>query len=72
MKYLTLVYNLQQNWMDKIGIGGIRVYASADNVWMWTQHAGIDPRMSLVGGYEVGAYAYPYMRTMSLGVNVTF
>ena len=33
---------------------------------------GIDPRMSLVGGYEVGAYAYPYMRTMSLGVNVTF
>ena len=72
VKNLTLGYNLPQKWMDKIGIGGIRVYASADNVWMWTQHAGIDPRMSLVGGYEVGAYAYPYMRTMSLGVNVTF
>ena len=72
VKNLTLGYNLPQKWMDKIGIGGIRVYASADNVWMWTQHAGIDPRMSLVGGWEVGAYAYPYMRTMSLGVNVTF
>ena len=59
--------------MDKIGIGGIRVYASLDNFWMITEHqGGWDPRTSLVGGFEVGAFTYPYMRTCSLGVNVTF
>ena len=72
VKNLTLGYNFPQKWMDKIGIGGIRVYASFDNFWMLTTHKGIDPRMSLVGGMDVGAMAYPYMRTCSLGVNVTF
>ena len=32
---------------------------SADNLFMITSHSGIDPRMSLVGGYDVGAYAFP-------------
>ena len=72
VKNLTLGYNFPQKWMDKIGIGGIRVYASMDNFWMLTTHKGIDPRMSLTGGMDVGAMAYPYMRTCSLGVNVTF
>ena len=43
-----------------------------DNFWTLTTHKGIDPRMSLVGGLDVGAMVYPYMRTCSLGVNVTF
>ena len=72
VKNITLGYNFPQKWMDKIGIGGIRVYASLDNFWMLTTHKGIDPRMSLVGGMDVGAMAYPYLRTCSLGVNVTF
>ena len=72
VKNITVGYNFPQRWMDKIGIGGIRVYASLDNFWMITSQSGIDPRMSLVGGIEVGAMAYPYMRTCSLGVNITF
>ena len=72
VKNITVGYNFPQKWMDKIGIGGIRVYASLDNMWLITSQSGIDPRMSLVGGIEVGAMAYPYMRTCSLGVNVTF
>ena len=73
VKNITVGYNFPQKWMDKIGIGGIRVYASLDNFWMITEHqGGWDPRTSLVGGFEVGAFTYPYMRTCSLGVNVTF
>ena len=71
VKNITVGYNFPQKWMDKIGIGGIRVYASLDNFWMICKD-GIDPRMSLTGGLDVGAMAYPYMRTCSLGVNVTF
>ena len=71
VKNITVGYNFPQKWMDKIGIGGIRVYASLDNFWMICKD-GIDPRMSLTGGLDVGAMPYPYMRTCSLGVNVTF
>ena len=71
VKNITVGYNFPQKWMDKIGIGGIRVYASLDNFWMICKN-GIDPRMSLTGGLDVGAMSYPYMRTCSLGVNVTF
>ncbi len=72
VKNITVGYSFPQKWMDKIGIGGIRVYASLDNMWMITAHKGIDPRMSLTGGMEVGAMTYPYMRSCSLGVSVTF
>ena len=72
VKNITVGYNFPQKWMDKIGIGGIRVYASLDNMWLITSKSGIDPRQSLVGGMEVGAMGYPQMRTCSLGVNITF
>lgn len=72
VKSLVLGYTFPKNWLRKLAVSEVRVYASADNMWILTQHAGFDPRMSLVGGLEVGAYAYPYMRTMSLGLTVTF
>ncbi len=71
VKNITVGYNFPDKWMKKIGIDGIRVYASLDNFWMICKD-GIDPRMSLTGGLDVGAMAYPYMRTCSLGLNITF
>ncbi len=72
IKNLTLGYNLPDRWMQKCGIGGVRVYVSGDNVALLTAKSGFDPRMSMTGGFEVGAMVYPQMRTWSLGVNVTF
>jgi len=72
VKNITVGYNFPQRWMDKIGIGGIRVYASLDNMWLITSQSGIDPRMDITGGWAVGRGTYPYMKTCSLGVNVTF
>ncbi len=71
VKNITVGYNFPQKWMDKIGIGGIRVYASLDNMWLICRN-GIDPRNSIVGGFDVGGFTYPMMRSCSLGVNVTF
>lgn len=39
---------------------------------MFSAGPGIDPSMSLTGGMDVDAYSYPVMRTISIGVNVTF
>ena len=58
--------------MDRWGLGGIRFYVSGDNLWFVSAKNGVDPRRAIDGGYGVGAYQYPAMRTWSLGVNVTF
>ncbi|GAA4441541.1 TonB-dependent receptor [Ravibacter arvi] len=72
VKNLTLGYTLGNSVLEKIKTKSIRVYASADNIAMFTSHSGIDPRMSLVGGMEVGAAVYLPMSTFSVGVNVNF
>jgi len=70
VKSLTFGYTLPNKLLQKYKIASLRVYTSVDNVLMLTSHSGIDPRMSLVGGLEIGAYAYPTMRTISFGVNL--
>jgi TonB-linked SusC/RagA family outer membrane protein len=72
VKNLSIGYNLPASLLSKIKASNFRVFASADNVAMFTGHSGYDPRMSLVGGLEVGAYGYPYMSTVSMGINLTF
>lgn len=72
VKNLTLGYNFSSSIVERIKAKNIRVYASADNIAMFTSHSGIDPRMSLVGGMEVGAAVYLPMSTMSVGINVNF
>ncbi len=70
LKNITLGYTVPKKLLQKYRINNMRLYFSADNLLMVTSHSGIDPRMSLVGGFEVGAYTYPSMRTISFGVNL--
>ena len=72
VKNLALGYTLKSSILEKIKAKSLRVYASADNIAMLTSHSGIDPRMSLVGGMEVGAAVYLPMSTFSVGLNVNF
>lgn len=72
IKNISVGYNLPAKYLQKVKASNIRIFASADNVAMITGHSGFDPRMSLVGALEVGAYAYPYMSTVSMGVNIDF
>lgn len=72
VKNLSIGYNVPTRLLDKFKASNFRIFASADNIAMISGHSGFDPRMSLVGGLEVGAYAYPYMSTVSMGVNLSF
>ena len=71
-KNVTLGYTVPKIFTQKYDISALRFYVSADNLFMFAGASGIDPRMSLVGGFEVGAYAYPTMRTVSFGINLDF
>jgi TonB-linked SusC/RagA family outer membrane protein len=70
VKNITAGYTLPGELLKKYKISALRLYVSADNLFMVTSHSGIDPRMSLVGGLDAGAYAFPSMRTISFGVNL--
>jgi len=71
-KNITIGYTFPETWLSKYKVKRLRIFASGDNLLMFTSHSGIDPRQSLVGGWEVGAYSYPTMRTFSGGINLEF
>jgi hypothetical protein len=72
IRNITLGYSLPVSWASRAGLSRLRVYASADNLYMLSEYKGVDPRMSLTGGRDVGEFTYPYLRVFNLGVNVEF
>jgi TonB-linked SusC/RagA family outer membrane protein len=72
IKNITVGYNLPEAWGSKVGLSSLRVYVSADNLYMKSEYKGIDPRMSLTGGNDVLQFTYPYLRVFNLGVTLNF
>lgn len=72
LKNITIGYTIPQKVLERFKMKRVRVYASGDNLNLFTSHSGIDPRMSLIGGLEVGGYSYPTMRTFTFGLNIDF
>ena len=71
LRNITLGYSFPKAWMNKLGIGGIRVYVTGDNVALFSKRQGFDPRVSLSGGN--GSFGgYSPMRVVSGGINLTF
>ena len=73
VKNIAIGYTLPKKTLAKVlFVESLRFYGSVDNMWVFSAKSGVDPRMSLIGGLDVGAFTYPYMRTMNLGVNIVF
>ena len=73
VKNITLGYSLPARWAKSwAGFSNIRVYVSADNLYMLSEYRGIDPRMSLTGGNDVSQFTYPYLRVFNVGINIEF
>ena len=79
LNQLQVGYNLPQSMMDNWGIGGIRVYLQAQNLFTITNYSGLDPALSsasnddlgdLWNGYDFGQY--PNSRVISFGINAQF
>jgi len=69
LQNITLGYSFPEQWMKKIKISNLRVYAVADNVALWAARKGLDPRQ----GYATNASQnYSPMRTISGGLSITF
>ena len=49
----------------------LRIYATADNLGLWSKRQGFDPRVAMAGSDdEYGGYSP--MRVISGGINLTF
>ena len=70
LQNINFGYTLPQHITQKIGISRLRIYLACENVWLWSQRQGLDPRQSFTG--NAGAGYYSPVRTISGGLNVTF
>ena len=80
LQSINLGYTLPQKWVKKIGLGSMRIYAAAENIWFWSKREGFDPRHSF-GGLQTtdrhstsmpSGVAYAPIRTISGGLQVSF
>lgn len=69
LKNLSVGYNLPQQWLKNIYVSRATVYVSGENLFEFSKIKGAyDPESA---GKD-GAMMYPFQRTYSIGVNVTF
>lgn len=76
LKSISAGYTFPKQWIKRLGLTNLRVYASADNIAYWTARKGFDPRNSLAGSTVSGAEptsvgTFP-KRAISGGIQVQF
>jgi TonB-linked SusC/RagA family outer membrane protein len=65
VKNIQLGYTLPKHISQKFFVEALKIYASADNLLTFTKFPGLDPEVA-------AGVAYPAVRQVSLGINVTF
>ncbi|MCC8187124.1 MAG: TonB-dependent receptor [Bacteroides sp.] len=69
LKNLTIGYNIPRVWLNRIGLSQASVYVSGENLLTFTPLKGaLDPEAA----EKKGEMVYPFQRTYSIGINVTF
>jgi TonB-linked SusC/RagA family outer membrane protein len=73
IKQIQVGYSLPKSILDKIHIGGFRIYGSLEDFFTITKYIGFDPEVTGVGsslGVDKGSY--PTSKKIVFGVNVSF
>ncbi len=70
LKTTELSYTMDSPWMKKIGLGGGRIYLNGENLFFWSKLPD-DREAALSGGSNVQG-AYPTVKRINLGIDLTF
>ena len=80
LKALTIDYSLPQAWVSKLGLSGLKIYFTGENLFTFSNICeNFDPEVIKGGdvdlkdrkGEEQG-YSYPMLKTYTVGLNVSF
>ncbi|MFN3941990.1 MAG: SusC/RagA family TonB-linked outer membrane protein [Flavobacterium sp.] len=73
---LTFGYSLNESWISKLNISKLRLYVTANNVFVWTNYSGLDPEVSTRRQTpltpNVDYSPYPRSRMYVFGMNINF
>ena len=75
LRNITVGYTLPQKWTRRIQVSKLRLYASADNLFILTRYTGYDPEVNmskspLMPGFDYGAY--PKSKVFTFGIELNF
>jgi len=72
---LNIGYSLPKRLISKFKMSQLRIYATGNNLHLWTKYSGYDPEVSTKGnGLTPGVdySGFPRSRSFTFGLNVTF
>ena len=75
---ITLAYDFNRKTLAKLHLGGLRLFLTGRNLFVWTKYYGFDPEVNtrqngigdIMPSLDYGSY--PRARAFSFGVNVSF
>ncbi len=71
LRDVTLAYNLPRNLLNKIGVGNVKVYFRANNLYTWVKDDRLkyDPEVPVTGDLDQRP---PVFKTMLAGIDLSF
>jgi TonB-linked SusC/RagA family outer membrane protein len=76
LKAITLAYNFDTEFLNRLGINKLSVYTTGQNLLTFTDYSGFDPEVNAFGlsatelGVDYGTY--PQAKTVTFGINLEF
>ena len=72
LKQLTLGYNLHERLANKVGLSGVRLFLTMENLFLLTNYSGLDPEtVDITSGVDA-LQAYPLPRKFTVGLTINF
>ncbi|GAA3594222.1 TonB-dependent receptor [Flavivirga amylovorans] len=72
LKNITLGYKFNQDLIDKIGLSGLNLYVTGNNLWTQTDWSGFDPESTGTSRTAANGDANPSFKTVVFGLNLSF
>ena len=69
IKSVQLGYTLPARWTEKAGIQSLRIFATGDNIALFSKLNGMNPQYSTSGGTD---FVYAPTRAISVGIDINF
>lgn len=74
LKNLTFSYNMQGQWIERIGVRSARIFFTGANLITLTNYSGMDPEVNYRGDNNLQRatdfFTYPQARTYTIGINL--